>query len=57
MEVIPPIIRSSFAAIAIVAVVAVGGLAIWLNQSQPPLDDGRRDAVRCAVRHPVTGYA
>ena len=30
----PPIIRSSLAAVAIVAVVAVGGVAIWRNQSQ-----------------------
>ena len=35
-------IRSSFAAVAIVAIVAVGGAAVWLNRSQPPLPDGQR---------------
>jgi hypothetical protein len=36
----PPMIRSSFAAVAIVAVVAVGGVAIWRNQSSTPTAGG-----------------
>ena len=36
----PPMIRSSLAAVAIVAVVAVGGVAIWRNQSQASLPVG-----------------
>ena len=54
----PPMIRSSFAAVAIVAIVAVGGLAIWRNQSQPSqtvggVAPGDRRADRRAIPHRV----